>query len=304
MQLDPRRLLVLRSVVSGGGVGQAATALHLTPSAVSQQLAALEREVGVPLLDRSRRRLGLTRAGELLVRRAGELAEVLAAARHDLASVTGRVTGPITVAAFMSAVPHLVVPAMDALARTHPAVRLTIAEVEGEPAFAALRSGRFDLVLAEYDEPSGWSPPAGSTATALLADEYRVVVPSAWCVSVRAVSDLADRPWVAGPATGACGKALRRLEQASGLRLAKVHECLEFPTVLAVVAGGLGAAVVPTLALAAGPPDGVTVTPLRGLGGRSLVVLRRSSPAEPEPVVAAATEALAAAARAVVAAVA
>src|SRR5688572_26730362 len=99
MRIDPRRLVVLRAVADAGGVLAAASVLHLTPSAVSQHIARLEAETGVTLLDRSRlggrRSVGLTTAGRLLARHAARLTDVLAAAEHDLAALTGQVSGPV-----------------------------------------------------------------------------------------------------------------------------------------------------------------------------------------------------------------
>jgi len=123
MKIDPRRLRVLRAVSVGGGVMDAARLLHLTPSAVSQHLAQLEREVGLTLVDRSRRRVELTEAGRLLADRAERIEHELAEARCDLAALSGRVSGPVVVTAFATAIRHLLVPAITLLSRTHPDVR-------------------------------------------------------------------------------------------------------------------------------------------------------------------------------------
>src|SRR2546430_10746504 len=115
MQIDPRRLAVLGAVANAGGVLAAATVLHLTPSAVSQHIARLEAETGVTLLDRSRlggrRSAGLTPAGRLLAAHAGRLAETLAAAERDLATLTRQGSGPGSVGALPTAIPHSVAPA-------------------------------------------------------------------------------------------------------------------------------------------------------------------------------------------------
>src|SRR5688572_11047500 len=121
MEIDPRRLRVLHALAQRGTVVGAAEVLHLTPSAVSQQLTNLEREVGVTLIDRSsRRRLVLTVAGSALAHRAERIEDELSAARRDLAELTGRVAGRVRIAAFHTAIVHLVLPMLDDLHAAHP----------------------------------------------------------------------------------------------------------------------------------------------------------------------------------------
>ena len=130
MELDPRRLRVLRAVALRGGMAAAAQLLHLTPSAVSQQLAQLEREVGQPLIDRSRRTASLTPAGQVLAARAERIEQELTEARRELTELNGRLSGPVTIAAFSSAVCHLVVPALRELATSHPDLEPEVVELE------------------------------------------------------------------------------------------------------------------------------------------------------------------------------
>ena len=208
MDIDPRRLRVLRAVALRGGVMDAARLLHLTPSAVSQQLAWLEREVGLSLLDRSRRRIELTSAGRLLAARAERIESELAAARQELASLSGRAMGRVVAAGFPTAIRHLLVPTVERLASTHPDVLPSIVELEGPDALRELRTGGVDLVLSEHD--GGEVPPVrgGIVARPLLDDEYRVVVPRRWSPRPRSLADLANVPWVAGSPGTACAEAL------------------------------------------------------------------------------------------------
>ena len=290
MQLDPRRLRVLRAVAVRGGVMEAARLLHLTPSAVSQQLSQLEHEVGLPLLDRSRRRISLTAAGRLLAERAERIEHELAEARRDLTALSGRVSGPVVVAAFPTAIRHLLVPAFAALARTHPDVCPSVVELEGSPALHELRTGAVDVVIAESDAPEPARP--GLAAVALADDDYRIAVPSTWTPAPRTIRDVADRPWVAAPPDSACGQALDRLAAKHAFSPRRAHTCLEFPAVLALVAGGLGAAILPTLALADLDDDAVTVTLVPIDGSRRLTAVRRAPRSGPEAVAAILIDAL------------
>ncbi|WP_286256733.1 LysR family transcriptional regulator [Streptomyces graminofaciens] len=287
MELDPRRLRVLRAVALRGGVVDAAKVLHLTPSAVSQHLAQLEREVGRPLIDRSRRRAGLTPAGRLLAARAERIEQELAEARRELELLSGRSTGPVTIAAFSSAVCHLLVPALAALARTHPGLEPRVVELEGAEALRELRTGGLDLLVAEYDRDDGPDPDRQGKdldSAAVADDEYRVVTPADWTPVPRTVRDLAERPWVASPPGTACGRALERISAQYGFTTRRVHECREFPTVLALVRAGLGAAVVPTLALADAPPETVALPAVPVAGHRRIAAVWRAARSGPEPL--------------------
>jgi DNA-binding transcriptional LysR family regulator len=294
MELDPRRLRVLRAVALRGGVVDAAKVLHLTPSAVSQHLAQLEREVGQPLVDRSRRRAGLTPAGRLLAARAERIEHELAEARRELAELTGRSTGPVTVAAFSSAVCHLLVPALGTLARTHPGLEPRVVEAEGPGALRDLRTGAVDLLVVEYDgdDPGPDEQGRGLASAPVADDAYRVITPGDWSPSPRSVRELADRPWVAAPAGTACARALDRICAQYAFAPRRAHTALEFPTTLALVRAGLGAAVVPPLALADAPPETVALPTVQVAGHRRIAAVWPASQSGPQPRTAAVVEAL------------
>ncbi|SHN47479.1 LysR family transcriptional regulator [Cryptosporangium aurantiacum] len=281
MHLDPRRLAALRAVADAGGVLAAAKVLHLTPSAVSQHLARLEAETGVTLLDRSRadgrRAVGLTPAGRLLAEHAGRVAVVLAEAERDLAELTGQVTGRVVVAAFPTAMEHLVGPAAAAVHAGSPHVRVSVREFDPEPALAALRAGGVDLVITEtYPD----ARPPGLGGTWLLDDGFRVVTPPDWGSGVEGAL---TRPWVSGSPGSAARVALDRLAARYDVVLRREHECLEFPAALALVSAGLAAAVVPGLAVPAELPAGVRVLEASALGARRIGVLHRAGRHEPNP---------------------
>jgi DNA-binding transcriptional LysR family regulator len=275
--IDPRRLTVLAAVASAGSVSGAAASLHLTPPAVSQQLLALERETGVPVLDRSGRQATLTAAGRLLAGYAERLGTLLSDAERELAELTGRVTGPVRLAAFQSVMGFLVAPALRELATAHPGIHVSVAERYGEPALTDLRRGDLDIVLTEYDTEPAEEP--SLDLHELAFDPYRLVVPREWRVS--GLRDLDDRPWVAGPPGTSCDHALQRLVRAPAIG----DVCVEFPSVLALVSAGRGAAIVPASTLAGEP---VTVCPAPDLGGRHIAALCRRGPSPAVAIVLAA----------------
>ncbi len=276
-------MVVLRAVADAGGVLAAASVLHLTPSAVSQHIARLEAETGVTLLDRSRlggrRAAGLTAAGRLLARHASRLTEVLAAAEHDLAALTGQVTGPVVVGAFPSAVRHVVTPTAVALATDSPGITVHIRQTEPDPGRATLRSGGLDLLITETDAAEPHADLRGLRATHLFDDPYRIVVPAGWG-PVAGVEALFTRPWVDGPPGSAARRVLDRVATDHDVVLDRPHECLEFPAVLAVVAAGLAAGIVPALALPDDVP-GVRVMAGPPVGARRLDLVHRRGRHEP-----------------------
>lgn len=296
MEIDPRRLRVLYAVARRGGVAAAAPLLHLTPSAVSQQIAQLEREVGVTVLDRGPRGVVLTEAGRHLAATGKRIEAELTDARRVLATLTGRMAGPVTVAAFPTAIAHLVVPAVRSLAAEHPAITPRVVELGGEAAVRELITGHVDVLLDD-SEPGAAPQPAGAVTVELLVDPYTVVVPSAWQRTPNELTALARDPWIVGPPGSATRRALDRLAAEHGFRPLAAHECLEFPAVLALVAAGLGAAVVPALAFAGGLPAGVAATRMAVLGGRTLSAVYRAERSGTPPAVAATVRALVAAAR-------
>jgi DNA-binding transcriptional LysR family regulator len=254
MDIDPRRLQILRAVSLRGGVGEAARLLNLTPSAVSQQLSQLELETGIPLFDRSQRRIGLTTAGRALAVRAERIEAELAQARVELAAIGGRLSGTLGLAAFATALRRLAIPAMARLAKTHPELQVRIQELDGRTALRELNTGGLDLSLVERDEGEPEPRHRGLAFHPLLEEGYRIVVPESWA-EPRSAKALAARPWVAGAPDCASGRALARFAARHHFTPKAAHVCQEFPSMLALVAAGEGAAILPELALGALPSD-------------------------------------------------
>jgi DNA-binding transcriptional LysR family regulator len=291
VDLDPRRLTVLAAIARTGGVLAAADALHVTPSAVSQQLARLEREAGLALVVRGGRRLELTPAGEVLAEHGRRVVDELAAAAEALAELTESVTGTVTVASFVSAIATVVAPALPGLQSAHPGITVCVVDVPLDAALARLRGGTTDLVMIEFDAGDHRPAPRGLRDVALLDDPYRLVLPADWSLprgehrSTR-VRGALDLPWISGPPGAPARSVLERLGRDAGTTPRVVHEVSEFPAVLSLVGAGLGVAIVPRLALEAMPRQpggagGLRAVDLPGLGARHLVVRHRATRGEP-----------------------
>lgn len=282
---DPRRLAVLLAVHRAGGVLAAADVLHVTPSAVSQQIARLEAEEGVVVLDRGPRGATLTTAGRVLADAAERIEGELVEARKALAALGGEPAGRVTVAGFQSVLRAVVTPALATLAEHHPGVELVVEEREPADAARRLREGDADLMLVERDEDADAHLPRGQRDVVLLEEPWRVVLPPQVAVPAQ-LSDLAGATWLGAEPGTAASRALARVGTAVG-PLATRHMYHDFDVALALVAAGQGVALLPALALQRALPDGVTIATVPGLGSRRLVVRHRATRHEPRPAVAA-----------------
>src|ERR671910_965388 len=178
MMLELRRLRLLRELYQRGTIAAVADALQFTPSAVSQQLAMLEREVGVRLLGRAGRGVRLRDPALVLVEHADALLERAALAEADLAAAAGTVTGRGRVAGFQSVSMRLAVPAIDALARDAPRLRCELVEAEPEQALPVLALGDVDLVLGDEWQHQPWRLPPGLQRHELFRDPVSLVLPA------------------------------------------------------------------------------------------------------------------------------
>jgi DNA-binding transcriptional LysR family regulator len=286
MELDVRRLLVLRAVRDAGGVLAAAEVLRVSASAVSQQLSKLEHETGLALVDRSlASRARLTAAGARLAQRADAIAAELSTANREVAELAGTRSRTVRVAAFPSAITTLLVPAAAWLRSAEPRIDVHVVEARDDLAtlHAALRSGSLDVVIDK--RPGQAELPEGIVETVLRDDPYRVVIPAGWPAPV-ALTELLDRPWVGHPPASPGRVALDRIERDEGVTLRLEHECTEYAVALALVEAGLAAAIVPELALAADPSPLVRVVDLGDLGFRRVVAHHLAPHAAAVPVLA------------------
>jgi DNA-binding transcriptional LysR family regulator len=249
--LDLRRLRLLRELEARGTVGAVARALDYMPSAVSQQLAVLEREAGVPLLERAGRNVRLTDAGRLLAGHADRLLAGMAAAEADLAAAGGQVAGTVRVAAFQSGVLRLVAPAVAALARVHPAVRGEVAVAVVEVALPALRLRAVDVLLGDEYAGMPRARPEGCEREDLLREGIRLVLPAQHPLAARPrvpVAGLAQAPWAtAQPGTGHREMVVRTCRTHGGYEPDLRHRSNDLLILLALVADAGAVSLLPDL---------------------------------------------------------
>jgi DNA-binding transcriptional LysR family regulator len=293
MPLDAHRLMVLRAVQRAGGVGPAASALYLSPSAVSQHLTRLEAETGLSLVDRTRRgggrALALTAAGQALAEQGNRVADALAEAERTAMTLRGERSGPVRIGGFATVLRRLVGPAVADLAIAEPTIAPTVTEVGEEAGLAQLRAGELDLLLLERVPDS--LPPRAVVTEDLLRDPYRIVVPARWSTPTAEI--LIDAPWIAGAPGTPARAALDALGRTAGVRPDIRHVCEQYPSMIALVVAGLGACLVTDLVLDFFKPDGIRVDagPL-DLGARTISVVHRRGRAEPGPAATGMLEAL------------
>jgi DNA-binding transcriptional LysR family regulator len=262
--LDVRRMRVLQAVVETGSMAAAASRLGYTPSAVSQHLAALEREAGTTLLERAGRGVRPTPAGALLAEHAADIVTRIAEAEAALADLVAGRVGRLGVSFFSTAGASLVPPAVAAFRRRHPGVELRLEIAEPAASVPAVQRGATDVAVVV--EPDGGGVPNGLSRTHLLADPYHIVLPMGHPLARHRVLDLAavaDEPWLeTASVPGPCQDVILDACERAGFRPRVAVEADDYPTTQGLVAAGVGVALVPGLALGAVHP-GVVVRPIR-----------------------------------------
>jgi DNA-binding transcriptional LysR family regulator len=274
--IDAHRLAVLREVARAGSFAGAATALRHTPSAVSQQIAALERGAGIVLVERSTRGVTLTGAGRVLLATADAIHAELQLAAQQLRALSSDGPQNLTVVTFPSAGEPLLAPALTAMtAAGGPPIEVTVIEAEPDEALGSVRDGRADLALVyHFHTPAptrAWSAAAGpGTYTALVADPLRLLVPASHPLADRSAVSLAEfagERWIHG--WGEVGGVLDMLAAVSGFQPRVACRSSDYRFMGALVGAGVGVALVPGLALT-GRPDvrdlPITPQPTRYVG--------------------------------------
>ncbi len=260
--LDVRKLRLLRELAHRATIAAVAEALCYSPSAVSQQLAALEREVGVPLLRRSGRRVTLTPAGAALAEQTEAVLALLEQASSTLAATRTGLTGPLKIGAFPTAVRTILPAALVALGRDHPGLELMVTELDPAAVPHALRSGALDVALVhDYDYVAVRPDPALDTEPLIEEAIYLASSGPPPASAENPVWGHRDAPWIMGSPDTLCHVMAVRACQAAGFTPRIRHHADDFATVLALVAAGQGVALVPQLG-AIDPPAGVALTAL------------------------------------------
>ncbi len=289
--LDVRRLRLLAELSRRGTIAEVARVVGYTPSAVSQSLGQLEREIGVALLERDGRRVRLTPAAIGLVARADRVLAELDAAAAELAAEQGAVRGTIDIGAFPSAAGRLVVPALQDLHARHAELECLVREHEPEDGIPLLRSGALDVLISErYDDVTP-APVGGLEEHLLLSEPLLLVLPEDHPGGDSIdLATLADASWIGGLAGTQYAVAMDRACRAAGIAPRFVHTADEASVHHALAAAGLGVGLLPALACpgAAGVryANATPAPPRRHVSA----LVRRG--AERRPAVAAALEAL------------
>ncbi len=287
--IDLRRLRILRELEQRGTVAATASSLHLTPSAVSQQLAGLAREVGVQLLEKHGRGVRLTGQARVLLGHATVVQEQLERARADLAAWQDGKIGEVRVAALSTAISGVVAPAITRLRSERPG--LTVRAVEEEPPqiFTRLDAGEVDIVIAaDYRGAPGRHDPHYHRVD-LLTDRMDAVLPEGHPLINRdgvQLADLAAEPWVASNARDACAQITLAVCASAGFSPDIRHESKDWDAVGALVAAGAGVALVPRLAQPL-RHKGLAVCPVVGSNASRLIFAAVRAGAQHDPTTAA-----------------
>ncbi len=261
--LDVRRLRLLCDLSRLGTIAAVAHAHTYTPSAVSQQLSILEREAGVPLLERTGRRVTLTAAGWTVVQHAETVLAALEQTTAALAAAATGLSGPLRIGAFPTAVRTLLPAALVALGERHPGLELMVTELDPVGVPAALHERRLDVgLLNDYDVVPIKPDPAVDSVS-LLDETVFLAVPSATPTTKRTdpLRGVRDAAWILASPGTLCHTATLHVCRAAGFKPQARHHADDFATVLALVAAEQGVSLVPQIA-AAEPPAGVRLIPL------------------------------------------
>jgi DNA-binding transcriptional LysR family regulator len=283
--LDVRRLRVLHAVSAYGSVTAAAAALGYSAPAVSQQLAALEREVGMRLTERAGRGLELTAAALILVGHTDALLARLETAESDLAALRDQVAGRVSLTAFPSAAASFVCAAWAALAGSAPQVRLDLTEMEPEESLPAVLRGEADVAVAhEYDLLPRPLDPLFERRE-LLSDPVLVAVPADHPLvaggAAVPLSALAGLPFLAPRDTTSCAEMIQRACARAGFVPRVVARATDFGVLLSLVAAGAGVTLVPELAARRLPPQVRLLRPAEPVTRQIFTVSRRSGDRKP-----------------------
>lgn len=281
--IDLGSLAALRAVSDQGSVVAAADVLGYTPSAVSQQVKRLERQAGVPLLERVGRGVMLTRHGRHLVETGGRLLTDLEQIQAGLHRQAEAVAGHLRVVAFATAVRGLVAPAMADLLAAHPDLTMTLSEREPWDTIDLVASGQCEIGIVHSWGDVPLAIPEHLTRTSVAADVADVVVHRGHRLATRArvtPRDLVDEAWIATPEGTICRQWLNRMYDGTA-RLPRIaHQSMEFDSHLAMVRARLGIALVPRLGRQPLGDDLVAVGVQRPVPTRDIVALHRTSMAD------------------------
>src|SRR5262245_16060754 len=254
--LDVKQLRVLREVAEHGSFSAAADALNYTQPAVSQQIAALERQAGTTLVDRTSRGVHLTEAGRTLVSHAEAILTRLAAAEAELEAMAGVRGGRVRLASFPTAGASVVPPAVAAFNGRHPEVELSLVEAEPEESVQMMKAGELEVALVfEYkdlEQPEFERLYEGVELRQLLLDPMYVAIARDHKLARKGrlrLAELAGDTWIQNDCSGACGRMHLAACAAAGFEPRIAFESDDYNVVQGLVAAGVGVSLLPALAL-------------------------------------------------------
>lgn len=276
--LNLDRLRTLDAVAQHGSISAAADSLHVTTSAVSQQLAKLERETRQQLLAKNGRGVRLTDAGRLLAEHAARILSQIELAQADLEAQRGQPVGELRLGAFPTAARGLFPGALRWLRDEHPQLRVRLRELEPDAAVRGVVRGDLDMAVVLDWNNKPLSLPDGLAKAPLLDDPADVAIPADHPLADRETVDLedfADDDWISWPQGEFCHDWLMLTLRGKGIEPRVSHLAEEHHTQLALIAAGLGVAVAPRLGR--GPvPDGVRMVPVRHIMRRHVYAVWRA----------------------------
>ena len=255
--LNVGRLGVLSEVAQHGSLSAAAQALSYTQSAVSQQIATLEAEAGVALLQRLPRGVRLTGPGQTLLEHAEGILTRLRAAQEELSAIAGLRAGQLRMASFPTAGATLMPLAIASFRSSYPDVQLTLAEGEPEEIAPRLAAGEFDLALL-FDFAEGERSSTQELRVEMLEDPMYLALPRAHPLARRRslrLEDLSDEAWIQTSRSSPCARHVVRSCHAAGFEPNVSFESDDYQTIQGLVAAGVGVALIPELALSPARED-------------------------------------------------
>ncbi|MGV8871505.1 MAG: LysR family transcriptional regulator [Rhodococcus sp. (in: high G+C Gram-positive bacteria)] len=278
--MDPRRLRMLLELDRLGTIAAVADLLRQTAPGVSMQLAALEKEVGVALTEKSGRNVRLTPAGRVLARHGADVVDRLMLAEMDVLALRDGAAGTYRIAAFPSAARTIVAATWSTLrASSHGSLTLQLIEMEPDESLAALRSGGADLALTHTYSTMEPIDSQSLSILPLQVEPVWLAVPvGLGARGAAGISDFSGHDWVTPRRERKCYDMVVRACGAAGFVPHVVAEATDFAVLLALVDAGAGVALIPDAAIDR-LPAGVHLMELEQPIERHLFLATRSSSA-------------------------
>ena len=279
--LHLERLQALHAVSTFGSVTGAAEALRLTPSAVSQQLGKLQRDVGQRLIEPYGRGVRLTPAGTLLAQRAHAILSEVENAESELDRQRNHVIGDLEIAGFATAARAILPQTVARLRKQHRQLKLRVSERQPDEAIRLVVAGHLDIALVNDWMNAPLVLPDGVQRVLIMNDPVDLAVPADHPLAGRPsvqLTELSAEPWITWPYGAICHEWLTQTLRQHGLTPEVTHTAEEHQTQLAMVAAGLGIAVMPRLGR--GSMEGVSIIKLKPTFSRQIYAIFRTLASE------------------------